>query len=793
MHPGVPPVQRIRFFRLAWIPALLWFCGIVRSVHGSDSELIQFFSTYCNDCHHQGQTERTAILDDLRPVDLGRNRKSSKYETLEVALKKLQARQMPPADYGRPSEAAYQSAVAALADRLDAQARSQPGPGRVESLRRLTRSEYRNAIRDLLALDIDAEALLPADSSSHGFDNVTVGDLSPTLMNRYVLAAEKISRLAIGKVGRSPSGRTVRIRPDITQEGQMQGLPLGTRGGALINHTFPQDGEYQIEMRLARDRNEHVEGLHREHAMVILLDRHEVASFEIRPARNGNHQGVDQHLAARIQVSAGPHSLGITFVKDSGSLLETMRQPLESKFNTHRHPRQSPALYEVSIVGPYGSQGPGDTPSRRAIFAESSEPDDKSRESAEQILRRLMRLAYRRPVTEADLERPMRFFDQSMRGPDHDFDAGIEAALRSILVSPHFLFRIEMQPEGIEAGSAYAISDFELASRLSFFLWGSIPDQELLTLAQQNRLGDSTVLRTQVHRMLADPRSINLVRNFAAQWLYLRNLESFTPDARTFPDFDDNLRQAFRRETELLFEEIIRDDLSVLELLEADHTYLNERLAKHYGIQHVYGSHFRRVDLPVDSRRGGILRHASILTVTSYATRTSPVIRGHWILKNLLGSPPPPPPPNVPALEDNTVAVDLPIRARLANHRDNPACASCHELMDPVGFALENYDAIGRWREMELGHPVDATGALPDGSEFTGVQGLETAILNRPSLFVSTLAEKLLTFALGRGIEPADGPSIRQIVRNAQQHDYRISSVIMGITLSPPFQMRSAL
>jgi hypothetical protein len=681
--------------------------------------------------------------------------------------------------------------MSSLAGSLDLSATEKPDPGRTDAFRRLNRTEYQNVIRDLLALDIDAAALLPPDESSRGFDNVTVVDLSPTLLDRYIAAAQKISRLAVGTTGRSPGGDTFRIRADLTQEEHVEDLPLGTRGGTLIPYTFPQDGEYEIQVRLARDRNEHVEGLREPHELEILLDRERKASFTIAPPRSeGDHQTADAHLKAHFRVAAGPHRLGVTFVKEPSSLLETKRQPYQAHYNMHRHPRISPALYQVSITGPHAARGHGDTPSRRRLFVrEPSGPDDEEA-CARSILSTLVRRAYRRPIDDADLEKPMELYRTGRAGGD--FDTGIEMALAGVLVSPHFLFRIEADPPGLAHGSAYRVPDVALASRLSFFLWSSLPDDELLDLAERGELSKPEVLERQVRRMLADPRSSNLVSNFADQWLHLRNLESITPDLRLFPDFDDNLRQAFRRETESLFEEVLREDRSVLDLLRSDHAYLNERLAKHYGIPHVYGDRFRRVALGDGGERGGLLRQGSVLTVTSYATRTSPVIRGKWVLENILGTPPPPQPANVPALKDNTVDSSLSVRERLAEHRRDVACAGCHKLMDPVGFALENYDAVGRWRASEEGRPVDATGGLPDGSKFEGVDGLERALLERPELFVGTLTEKLLTFALGRGVGPRDGPAVRKIIRDSRDDGYRFSSLVLGIVRSVPFQMRTS-
>jgi hypothetical protein len=529
----------------------------------------------------------------------------------------------------------------------------------------------------------------------------------------------------------------------------------------------------------------------------VLLDREIVASFFVEPPRDRNFDAVDRHLKARIPVKAGPHQIGVTFVKDPTSLIEWKRQPYNVHFNMHRHPRVGPAIYQVSINGPYDARGPGETPSRQRIFVtkptmpsppgppKGAMPRDEEA-CAKQILLSIARRAYRRPVSAADIEKPLALYREARK--ERDFDAGIESGLSAILVSPHFLFRVEREPEGVAAGTAYRISDLELASRLSFFLWSSIPDEELLAIAERGELHEPTVLERQTRRLLADPRAISLASNFAGQWLYLRNLDSFTPDLRLFPDFDDNLRQALRQETELFFAHIVREDRSVLEMLRADYTFLNERLAKHYGVPGVHGSQFRRVSA-AEYGRGGVLRHGSVLAVTSYATRTSPVLRGKWVLENILGTPPPPPLPDVPAL-DNVVAANLSVRERLLQHRASSTCASCHNLIDPPGFAMENYDAVGRWRFLEEGNPVDASGGLPDGSQFTGIAALEDGLLQRPELFAGTLTEKLLTFSLGRGLEHYDAPAVRRIVREARADDYKFSSIIVGITRSTPFTMR---
>ena len=739
---------------------------------------------YCLDCHDGDVTKGNLDLGKILSDDLQTH--SVEWERI---VRKLAARQMPPIGKDRPAEKEFEHLVATLGSSLDQLAAKKPNPGRTDPFHRLNRTEYRNAIRDLLDLEIDAATLLPKDDASHGFDNLTGGDLSPTLLNRYISAAEKISRLAVGSPISRPNGDTYRLKPDLTQEEPVANLPLGTRGGTLIRHTFPRDGEYEIQIRLTRDRNEMVEGLHETHELEVLLDRDTAARFQVSPPKgNRDYETVDAHLKARIPVKAGLHEVGVTFIKNSSSLVETQRDPYQARYNMHRHPRLSPAIYQVSVTGPYASREAGETASRRKLFVCYPKNPGEETACAERIVSAFVRRAYRRPVVAADWAKPLKFYHEAKEAGG--FEAGIGSALSAVLVSPEFLFRIERDPADVAPETTYPISDVELASRLSFFLWSSIPDEELLGIAQRGELHRPKVLESQVRRMLADPRSISLVENFAAQWLHLRNLESFTPDLRLFPDFDDNLREAFRRETELHFEALLREDRTVLDLIKTDHTFLNERLAKHYGIPNVYGSRFRRVALDSESRRGGLLRQGSVLTVTSYATRTSPVIRGHWLLGNLLGTPPPPPPANIPNLKENTVSETLPMRARLSAHRANAACASCHDLMDPVGFALENFDAIGRWRLTENGLPIDASGGLPDGSRFNGVTGLEDALLKHPELFVGTLTEKLLTFALGRGMSENDAPAVRRIVRDAQRDGNHFSSIVLGIVKSSPFTLR---
>ena len=754
------------------------------SSNGVAAGVRAFVERRCVECHGSIEANGGLDLETLLESPIGEHA-----DRWEKVVRRVTTGQMPPAGMPRPSLKEADLVLASLTTSLDELAETHPRPGRTATLRRLTRTEYASAIRDLLALEVDAAALLPPDEEAHGFDNVTVSELSPTRMERYVDAAQKISRLAVGRVA-GPDGETFRVRPDVTQEEHVEGLPLGTRGGLVVPYAFPQAGQYDVEVRLTRDRDEHVEGLDEPHEMEILLDRERVTSFKIVPPKNETeHATIDRHLKARVQVPAGPHDLGVTFLKKPSPLLETRRQPYQARFNLHRHPRTSPAIYEVSIVGPFEAQGPGDTPSRRRIFVRLPEGEADEEACAEEILSNLMRQAYRRPATDVDLARPLELYREARR--DGDFDAGIEAALAAILVNPNFLFRIELDPERVEAGAIYPVSDRELASRLSFFLWSSLPDGELLSIAERGELSDPETLEAQTRRMLADPRADSLTTNFAAQWLHLRNLESAAPDARLFPDFDHNLREAFRQESESHFRTMAQEDRGVLYLLDPRETFLNERLAKHYGVPHVYGSRFRRVPMP-DGSRGGLLRQGSVLTVTSYATRTSPTIRGKWILENLFGTPPPPPPADVPALEDVTVDATLSVRERLTQHRADAACAACHDLIDPAGLALENFDAVGRWRTAEDGIRIDASGGLPGADDFDGVAGLEQALLANPEPFATTMTEKLLTFALGRGIETSDAPAVRRIVHTARDDDYRFSTLIVGIVRSVPFRMREA-
>lgn len=744
----------------------------------------QFLDRYCAGCHNE--RAKSGGLS-LTQIDL--SKPGAQPELWEKVVRKLRTGVMPPPNMPQPAAAERTAILTALESSLDV---VKLNPGRTETLRRLNRTEYQNAIRDLLALDIDAASMLPADESGHGYDNVNVGDLSPTLLNRYISAAQKISRSAVGTQV-ALQNDTIALPADLTQEDQLPGLPPGTRGGVTTLYTFPQHGEYDVQIALMRDLAGVISGLRdaRSHEMLLLIDREPVQRFMVSRAALGNETLNEKVLKARIAVTAGPHKLAVTFVKEGSSLIETPRQPTESRFNDRRHPRTAPAVDQISITGPYLPKGAGDTPSRRRLFVCRPTGQDKQEEEtcAAQIFSTLMRRAYRRPLTKGEVDEPMAFYRKGRA--NGDFDQGITMAVTAVLTNPKFLFRVESDPDKLPAGGVYRVNDLDLASRLSFFLWSSIPDDELLDVAAQGRLSQPAEFEKQARRMLADRRSYNLATNFAGQWLRLRNIDAVIPSGNLFRDFDDNLRQAFRTETELFFDSVLREDRSVRTFLKSDYTFLNERLAKHYGVPGVYGSRFRRVTLPADSNRGGLLRQGSVLSVTSYATRTSPVLRGVLVLKNMIGAPPPAPPPDVPALDESTMAANLPMRQRLAAHRSNPACASCHRTIDPVGFSLENFDAIGRWRNLEVeDQPVDVSGAMPGDQEFQGVGGLEDALLRHSDLFATTLTENLLTFALGRGVEYYDAPAVRKIVNGAEKDGYRFSSIILGIVKSAPFQMR---
>jgi hypothetical protein len=650
----------------------------------------------------------------------------------------------------------------------------------------LNRVEYANAVRDVLALEIDGRALLPPDDQGFGFDNnADLLTMSPGLLDRYMLAARKIIRSAIGDLSMRPLAQRYPVPRLLTQEDRMsEELPFGSRGGAVIRHNFPLDAEYILRVRLqgnpARSAGERLE---------IRVDGERIKLFTLtgqRAGAQGTAEGASEPgLEIRFAAKAGPHDLGVSLIKRTLAPegVGPARLPVGSiSF-------RAAGVGSLEVAGPYDATGVGETPSRRRIFSCHPVKGREDRGCAKEILSTLARRAFRRPVTERDLQALLAFYEEGRAG---GFEAGIGTALERLLIDPEFLFRIEREPAGTAAGSVYRLSDLELASRLSFFLWSSVPDDELIEVAARGKLGNPAVLEQQVRRMLVDPRSSALVANFAAQWLYLRNMRTVAPDATLYPDFDDELREAFQRETELFLESQLRADRSAVELLTANYTFVNERLARHYQIPNVYGSHFRRVTVD-NPARAGLLGQGSILTVTSYATRTSPVLRGKWLLENILGAPPPPPPPDVPALKDNDVSLKpLSVRQRMEEHRKSPVCSSCHARMDPLGFALENFDAIGRWRTADEGNvPIDAAGSLPEGTHFEGPAELRTMLLARRAEFVRTIAEKMLTYALGRGIEYYDRPAVRSILAEATASDYRWSSLVLGIVKSTPFQMRA--
>ncbi len=741
-------------------------------LHAADPRA--FLNQYCVTCHNQ-QAHIAGLTLDRADASTP----ASNPALWEKVIQKLRAGSMPPAGSPRPPQTDATSLITTLQTDLDRAAAAKPNPGRF-ILHRLNRTEYANVIRDLLALDIDPASLLPPDDESYGFDNIAdVLGLSPALLEQYVSASRKIASLAIGDPTISPSIDTYRTRPDLSQDQHVEGLPLGTRGGLLTTHNFPLDADYTIKAILARNSVEVTRGLEEPHQVEILLDGNRILQAAVGGKEDtdlvtknavASREALEARLQLRVHVKAGPHELAATFLQKDHAESDTILQPFLRTTLDPVNEVGLPHIEKLIVAGPYNPTGPGDTPSRRRIF--TCQPADAKDEScARQILSTLARRAYRRPVTDADLEPLLAFYRKG----------GIEPALRLILSSPQFLFRIEPEPATVPSGSVYRISDVALASRLSFFLWSSIPDDELLTAATQGKLQDPAELAGQVKRMLADPRSASLVTNFADQWLFLRNLRAVTPDPRTFPDFDDNLRQSMRRETELFVASIIHENRDVADFLNADYTYIDERLARHYGIPKIYGSRFRRITI-TDPNRRGLLGQASVLAVTSYATRTSPVLRGKWILTNILGAPPPAPPPNTPPLKENTEGTSpTTVRERMEEHRRSPACAGCHATMDPLGFALENFDAIGQW------HPnVDASGILPSGTKVDGPASLREALLADPSQFASALTEKLLTFALGRGLDYNDAPTIRHIAAG----DHHFSSLILGIVQSPEFQLK---
>jgi hypothetical protein len=741
-------------------------------------------STYCVSCHNQRLKTAGLVLEGLDPAHV-----ETAPEVWEKVVKKLQLRVMPPQGVRRPDEATYRRVVSTLEDDLDRLAAAHPNPGR-PLLHRLNRAEYANAIRDLLALEVDTTSLLPPDDAAYGFDNVSdVLGVSPVLLERYLAAAGRISALAIGDPATPPGSETYRNRQDLSQDQQIDGLPLGTVGGLRVRHLFPLDGEYTFALTLFRNNVDAIRGLESPHQIEIAVDGSRVLLQTVGgTATREPANVVEGRLRVRVPVTAGSHDVTATFVRKIGEGTERVQPFLRSSIDTFDATGR-PHIETLTIAGPFEGKAPSDlgTASRRKIFVCRPASSSDEQACATRILTRLARLAYRRPVGDGEVKPLLAFFEDGRR--KGSFDAGIQMALRRMLASPKFVFRGEREAADTAAGAPYPISDIELASRLSFFLWSSIPDDALLSVAESGTLHQPAVLAREVRRLLADPKADALVVNFGGQWLHLRNLRSLVPNSNTFPDFDDNLRQAFLQETELFFGSIVHEDRSALDLLTADYTFVNERLARHYGIPNVYGEHFRRMVLQDDARRG-LLGKGAILMVTSHADRTSPVVRGKWILENLVGAPPPPPPPNVPPLKDPDGSAPQTMRQQMEQHRASPVCATCHKVMDPLGFALENFDAVGAWRSDDAGAPIDASGQLADGTRINGVVKLREALAGRPEVFVGTLVEKLLIYGLGRGLSYSDMPAVRAIVRRAAADDYRVSSIVEGIVDSQPFRYR---
>jgi hypothetical protein len=758
--------------------------------------------TYCVGCHNERRRTANLLLDRADVSHVG-----DAAELWEKVVRKLQTGAMPPAGSVRPKKGAVDAFLLSLETQLDRRAATSPKPGR-PPIHRLNRVEYGNAVRDLLALEIDTRLMLPVDDSGYGFDNMAeVLTVSPGLFERYMSAARKISRLAVGDSTIRPTTETYSVPKYLVQDDRMnEQLPFGSRGGIAIRHDFPLDGEYVVKIRLQRTWRDEIRGLAEPHELEVRLDRERIKLFTVGgqgpratwkpgqavPDPTAYELSADDGLEVRFPAKAGTRVIDVAFRQETAEPEGFLRPNLPvTSFEFAGNREGDPGVDSVQVAGPYGASGPGDTPSRRRIFVCRPTGAAGEETCAREILRTLARRAYRRPVTAPDIQALLGFYRV---GRKESFDAGVELALRKILVSPEFLFRIERDPATIASGVAYRISDVELASRLSFFLWSSIPDDQLLGLAGRGKLRDPSILEQQARRMIADPRADALVSNFAGQWLYLRNMRTIAPDPSAFPEFEDNLREAFQRETELFLGSQLREDHDVLDLLTANYTFVNERLARHYAIPDVYGSHFRRVVFADNDTRGGLLGQGSILTVTSYPTRTSPVTRGKWLLENILGTPAPPPPANVPSLKDSGEdGKAASVRERMEAHRSNPVCASCHARMDPLGFALENFNAIGRWRTTDEAQiAIDPSGALPDGTQFQGLSGLRQALVTRRNEFVTTVTEKLLTYALGRGLDYNDAPVVRKITRNAAQKDCRWSSIIAGIVTSTPFQMRAA-
>ena len=776
---------------------------------------------YCVTCHNQKLRTAGLMLDTLDVAKPGANA-----EVWERVIGKLRAGSMPPPGMPRPDAATYRAVASALEGEIDRAWATNPNPGRIGAVHRLNRSEYNNSIRDLFALDFDVRPLLPGDDTADGsFDNFAdTLSISTAHLERYMSVARQITRLATGLPPIKPTLEQFEIPLHVLQEDrQSEDLPFGSRGGIAVHHDFPVDGEYQFKVRLQRQYQDYLKGMGWPQRLDIRLDGKLLKRFPVggaakgRPAASSyagdgevNFAGDpewetymqltgDAGLEVRLPVTAGPHVVGVSFVRELWEP-EGLPQPtqLGRVISNDQVYMGNANVGSVQIGGPYDARGPAkDTPSRRAIFVCQPPASGKSaaeeRSCAATILSRMARLAYRRPITKADTDGLLRFFDDG-RKDGASFDNGIQFALERMLVDPDFLLRVIHDPAKTKGGPAYRLSDLELASRLSFFLWSSIPDDHLLTLAERGELSNPAFLEKEVRRMLADPRATDaLVTDFAAQWLNLRQVQEVVVDPDKYPNYDESLLQAFQKETEMFVASTLREDRPVNDLLSADYTFVNERLARHYGIPGVYGTRFRRVTLPNHDQRGGLLAQGALLVTTSYPDRTSPVLRGKWLLNNIFGLPIPPPPPGVNAtLETKPGVIPPTMRERLAQHRTQSTCNSCHVVIDPLGFALENFDVVGGWRTIdESGKPVDASGTTTNGKKIEGLSGLRAALLEQPDQFPHTVTEKLMAYALGRRLEYYDQPAVRQIVRNAAVHQYRWSSLILGIVQSPAFQMRA--
>lgn len=745
---------------------------------------------YCVTCHNQRSKTANVMFDTMDLTDLSKDA-----EIWERAVRKLRGGMMPPPGARKPDHAALDAFALWLETSLDKAAAAAPNPGRI-LVHRLNRAEYANAIEDLLGLRVDASALLPADDVSDGFDNIAnVLKVSPSFLDQYVASARLAATQAVGDPLPKALSINLRVPPGVDQSVHMEGLPLGTRGGILVDHLFPADGEYRFNIS-GLAVGGYGGGLEYQHTLIVTIDGTRV--FQGKIGGEEDMKAIDQQQArgvasilSRFQkipvnIKAGPHKVGVTFVARTFAESDNVLY----SFNTGSGVTRIPRVGGVEVVGPYNPAGVSETPSRSRIFV--CRPANAAAElpCATEILSNIARRAYRRPITERDLVGPLAFFRSTRQTAD--FDEGIKDGLTSVLASPKFLYRTEQQPENLPPGANYQISDLELASRLSFFLWSRLPDEELLKLAGQGRLKNAEVLQQQIRRMLADPKAKSLVTNFAFQWLNVRGIDASEPDAFVYPNFDENLRIAFRREMELFIESILREDRSAADLLTANYTFVNERLARHYGMPGIRGDQFRRVTL-TDENRWGLLGKGSVLMVTSYANRTAPVIRGAYILENLLGTPPAPPPPDVEGFPEQKEGDKvLTVRELMSLHRSKPTCNACHGVMDPLGFALENFDGIGEWRDKDrdAGTAIDAAGQLVDGTPVTGPRDLRRAMMKRPNQFVGTMTEKLMIYALGRGLQPYDMPAVRKIVRDAAATGYKFSSLVMGIVTSAPFQLK---